>query len=276
MTDQCQTTNCRQRFGHLGSCTPERKDRFCSAAATGISGTQCDLAPGHSGPHSFEERERPPPTHELRIADEGVTVQHPNGCDYNSCGLRRSYETATLDLPHGTYEVRDTGTHWAIDALPGVEGTSDYVLVKVDLTGGRKNDSGKARFDLIPERALTALAKLYGIGADKYEPRNWERGIAFGRVFAAMMRHAWAWWRGETHDPEDGQHHMSSVAWCAFALQELEQTHPELDDRPPAEPVAIVDKKSLTAFLDKWDAEGAGAQLNNDLLAEELLRLRIL
>ncbi len=97
---------------------------------------------------------------------------------------------------------------------------------------GRKNDTGKARFDLIPVRPLVALAELYAIGADKYEARNWERGLPPSRVFAAMQRHAWAWHNGETHDPEDGQHHMSSVAWGAFALHELEVTRPDLDDRP--------------------------------------------
>ena len=100
-------------------------------------------------------------------------------------------------------------------------------------TGGRKDDTGKARFDLIPVRPLRALADVYTIGARKYSDRNWERGIAWGRVFAALCRHAFAWWGGEQTDPVDGQHHLASVAWCALALIEYETTHPELDDRAP-------------------------------------------
>lgn len=96
---------------------------------------------------------------------------------------------------------------------------------------GRKNDEGKLRYDLIPPRSLEALARVYTIGSAKYTDRNWEKGIKWGRVFAAMMRHAWAWWRGEIYDQVDGQHHLGSVAWCAFALLEYELTHPELDDR---------------------------------------------
>ncbi len=98
--------------------------------------------------------------------------------------------------------------------------------------GGRKNDVGKARFDLIPSQPLFALAELFAIGAKKYAPRNWEEGIDFGRIFAAMMRHAWAWWGGEELDPEDGQHHLTSVAWCAVTMMELQRTHPECDSRP--------------------------------------------
>lgn len=96
---------------------------------------------------------------------------------------------------------------------------------------GLKHDQDKLRFDLIPVKPLENLAEVYTIGAKKYAPRNWEKGISWGRIFAAMMRHAWAWWRGEKYDPVDGQHHLASVAWCAFALMEYENTHKELDDR---------------------------------------------
>ena len=98
---------------------------------------------------------------------------------------------------------------------------------------GRKDDSGKLRLDLIPVRPLFELARVYTIGAKKYADRNWEKGIKFGRVFSALLRHAWKWWWGEKYDQADGQHHLSSVAWCAFALMEYEETHPEMDDRPP-------------------------------------------
>ena len=100
----------------------------------------------------------------------------------------------------------------------------------------KKFDGEKLRYELIPATPLRALAHVYTIGANKYAPRNWEKGLAWGRIFGAMMRHAWAWWRRERFDPQDGQHHLASVAWCAFALIEYEVTHQELDDRPPVEP----------------------------------------
>lgn len=99
------------------------------------------------------------------------------------------------------------------------------------MSEGTKFDDGKLRYDLIPPRPLQELARVYTIGARKYDDRNWEKGIKWGRIFAAMMRHAWAWMIGERWDPVDGQHHLASVAWCAFALMEFESTHPELDDR---------------------------------------------
>jgi hypothetical protein len=83
---------------------------------------------------------------------------------------------------------------------------------------GVKFDDSKPRYDLIPPDALDALARLYLIGAQKYEDRNWEKGMRWGRVFAALMRHAWTWWRGREYDAETKCHHLISVAWCALTL----------------------------------------------------------
>src|SRR5581483_6939658 len=106
-------------------------------------------------------------------------------------------------------------------------------LVKKETGDKSKKDAGKAPFALIPADALEALAELYGIGAAKYSPRGWEAGMDWSRIFSAMMRHAWKWWRGETYDEVDGQHHLISVAWCAFALfTYAEITGKGTDDRP--------------------------------------------
>lgn len=95
----------------------------------------------------------------------------------------------------------------------------------------RKDDKDKARYDLVPPFSLNELAVLYGIGARKYGERNWEKGTNWGRFFAALIRHAWAWWRGEQFDPVDGQHHLIAVAWNAFALYEYERRKIGKDDR---------------------------------------------
>lgn len=124
---------------------------------------------------------------------------------------------------------------------------------------GKKFDENKARFDLIPPQPLDEVARVFTIGANKYGDRNWELGISWGRIFAAMCRHAWAFWRGEVYDPVDGQHHLASVAWCALVLMEYEVTHPELDSRPKADsskyhPVAVVDQAQTTLATEELPA----------------------
>jgi hypothetical protein len=123
------------------------------------------------------------------------------------------------------------------DVSPGVSNTSPCGLL-VDSNQARKEDSGKLRFELLPVRPLQQVVDVYTMGARKYTDRNWEKGLRWGRVFGAMMRHAWAWWGGEERDKENGQKHLASVVWAALALMEYEETHRELDDRPATQCVS--------------------------------------
>lgn len=97
--------------------------------------------------------------------------------------------------------------------------------------GAVKHDGGKLRFDLIPIYPLTELARVYTIGAVKYEDHNWRKGMRWGRLIAAAMRHLLRWCAGEKYDPEDGQHHLASVVWCMFSLMEYEREGIGEDDR---------------------------------------------
>ena len=99
-------------------------------------------------------------------------------------------------------------------------------------TEGRKDDSGKARYDLIPPEFLEAVAQVLAFGATKYGERNWEKGMTWGRPFAAMMRHLWAWWRGEKADPETGFSHLWHAACCIAFLIAFEERGKGTDDRP--------------------------------------------
>lgn len=95
-----------------------------------------------------------------------------------------------------------------------------------------KYDQGKSRYDLIPPEGLQALADVLTMGAEKYTDRGWEAGtLTFGRVFAAMMRHSWAWFRGEDVDKESNLPHMAHVAWGAFVLITFQSRKIGKDDR---------------------------------------------
>lgn len=98
--------------------------------------------------------------------------------------------------------------------------------------GGLRFNEGKPRYDLIPPEFMDALAAHFEIGSRKYSDRNWERGMGWCKCFASMMRHAWAWMRGEDIDPETGSHHMISVAWNAMAIYTYAARKIGEDDRP--------------------------------------------
>lgn len=101
------------------------------------------------------------------------------------------------------------------------------------MSEGIKHDDNKLRYDLLPAEALEDVVRVYTYGAKtKYEPRNWQKGLSWCRIFAAIMRHMWAWLRGEDRDPESGLLHPAHAAWGCLALLEYHRTHTELDDRP--------------------------------------------
>lgn len=110
-----------------------------------------------------------------------------------------------------------------------------------ETTGGEKGTKIE-QYALIPVEPLRQLAEMCGRGAQKYAPRNWERGYEWSKSYSALQRHANAFWSGEDEipqtpegvddDPTAGVHHLIAVAWHALAMVEWKQTHPELDDRP--------------------------------------------
>lgn len=97
---------------------------------------------------------------------------------------------------------------------------------------GRKDDQDKTRMELLPPELLEATATVLTWGAVKYEDRNWERGMKWSRCFGALMRHMWAWWRGEKADPETGYSHLWHACCCLAFLVAYEQRNIGEDDRP--------------------------------------------
>lgn len=111
----------------------------------------------------------------------------------------------------------------------GVMNVTDEVR-SVSATGGEKGTK-LARFDLLPTAALKQVAEHYGRGADKYDDNQWRLGYEWSKSFAALERHANAFWGGEDMDPETGSNHMAAVAWHALALLTFFTEYPEYDDR---------------------------------------------
>jgi len=98
-------------------------------------------------------------------------------------------------------------------------------------TGAQKGQKLE-RWDLLPWRQLAKVARHYGIGARKYEDRNWEKGYAWSLSFAALHRHLAAFWNLEDNDPETGSPHLAAVVFHALALMEFSETNDDKDDRP--------------------------------------------
>lgn len=100
------------------------------------------------------------------------------------------------------------------------------------MDGGNKFDGEKVRLHLLPTEAIEEVGKVLTFGAMKYGERNWEKGLAWSRCFGAALRHLFAWWRGESLDPETGLSHMAHAACCVLFLLSYEMRSTGTDDRP--------------------------------------------
>ena len=97
--------------------------------------------------------------------------------------------------------------------------------------GGLHFDDGKPRVDLVPPRTIIEVAKVFGYGASKYGPRNWERGIAQSRLYGSTLRHLFAWCGGEDIDQESAHLHLAHAAANIMMMIDL-SLDGRCDDRP--------------------------------------------
>jgi len=116
---------------------------------------------------------------------------------------------------------------------------------------GHKADAGKNRLELLPFDALDEVGQVMTLGAAKYGDRNWERGINYDRVFGALMRHAWAWFRGQDKDPETGLSHMAHCAANALFLLSYERRGRRGLDNRPRQVIMKEDEKALRRELNR-------------------------
>lgn len=100
------------------------------------------------------------------------------------------------------------------------------------MSEGLRFNEGKTRHDLVPAFAQEQYAKVLTLGAQKYAERNWEKGMAWSKVMASLMRHTQAIMRGEDYDKESGLLHSAHVMCNAAFLTEYYKIYPQGDDRP--------------------------------------------
>lgn len=97
---------------------------------------------------------------------------------------------------------------------------------------GLRYNQGKARHDLVPSFAQEQYALVLTKGSEKYEERNWERGMKWSKVLASLKRHVTAIEKGEDFDKETGLLHSAHVMCNAAFLTEYYKIYPQGDDRP--------------------------------------------
>lgn len=85
---------------------------------------------------------------------------------------------------------------------------------------GRKDDSNKPRYSLLPTGTINQVVQVLEYGAsDKYEVDNWQKiPDARRRFYDAAMRHIDAWWNGEINDVDKDGVKGSQLPHLAHAI----------------------------------------------------------
>lgn len=104
---------------------------------------------------------------------------------------------------------------------------------------GRKDDQGKAPLWHLGyvSGALAQVAKVLEVGGAKYGVENWRKVPDFrNRYASALLRHGFAYLKGEENDPDDGLPHLAHLICCALFLLEGPATIDALAPRRNAVP----------------------------------------
>ena len=146
---------------------------------------------------------------------------------------RYSPQAIAMAKARGLLRVDPDGCGWIHNMAPD---RPEQQVEPATPAQGTKADTGKLPLELLPTRPLEAIARVLAFGARKYAANNWRKGISYGRVYAAVIRHCWAWWRGENIDHDSGEHHLACAACELLFLLEYELSpdaarRSTLDDR---------------------------------------------
>ena len=111
---------------------------------------------------------------------------------------------------------------------------------KQDYGHGATRDAakGKGRFDLIPDLALTRVAKVYERGADNHGARNWEKGMPISRMLDSAIRHIYQHKMSKYMSDLSEEDHLAHAIWNLLGAMHNEEMiarsvlPKELDDLP--------------------------------------------
>lgn len=94
-------------------------------------------------------------------------------------------------------------------------------------------EAGKLKWDLLPIEAVSEIVKVMEFGAAKYGAFSWyDEPTSYAERFASILRHVFAWWRGEARDPQSCGLHLAHAACQILFLITYTMRGKGEDNRP--------------------------------------------
>jgi hypothetical protein len=98
-------------------------------------------------------------------------------------------------------------------------------------------NQGKLKWSLVDWKSLEPMVRVLEMGASKYAPYNWAKGMPVTEVSESLLRHMFAYLDGENLDSESKIEHLGHVMCNCMFLIHIMREKPEFDDR------TIINKK---------------------------------
>ena len=115
------------------------------------------------------------------------------------------------------------------------EEIADEPIFDAAASGAMREKLTVLPYDLIPYQEFSeAYVRVAEVGAKKYAPWNWSKGLPRVQLIGSLLRHTFAYLRGEERDKETGLLHTDHILWNAVALSH--NVHWNLEDGRRAEP----------------------------------------
>ena len=102
-------------------------------------------------------------------------------------------------------------------------------------SGAQREKLDALPYDLVPFQEFTdAYVRVAEFGARKYQPWNWSKGLNRIQILSSLLRHTFAYLRGEDRDSDSGLLHTDHIVWNAVTL--VHNVHWNLEDGRRPEP----------------------------------------
>lgn len=96
---------------------------------------------------------------------------------------------------------------------------------------GMRHNEGKPRWSLVDFDALEPMVRVLEYGAQKYGDNNWKKGLKTTEICESLLRHIFAYLRGEDIDLESGLPQIGFILSNAKFLSYMHLFRPDCDTR---------------------------------------------
>lgn len=139
-------------------------------------------------------------------------------------GMRRVWNS---DGVHGSDFVPNIEKYDIVALVPGIAPTAS--------SGAMREKLNSTPYDLVPYQEITdAYSRVAEFGAQRYESWNWTKGLPRIQILCSLLRHTFAYLRGQDRDKDSGLLHTDHILWNSVALSH--NVHWSLEDGRRVEP----------------------------------------